>query len=340
MMTRCCSVAFSTTKMTLVGKCPTVCLKDTRRVMAAVMVKKGQDAWRWWDGHAKRLYVGRRHSTQDCFKVKAGGDGSQFDISMYHEAEISEVRTAEGQGNVIFLKLKDGQNSILPVYIGEYECGALIKEIHKRNLPRPGTHDLLKNLIDIMGYRVTKVRITALVGNIYHARIHLLSGEGDTEEEEFDVDSRPSDAINMAARFHVPIYVNKDVAAKMAHPGQSHEKQGGSPFTLHGSETDRALLKQHNEIIRSCKEEILLYNDPTMMHKLQLQLAIAEERFEDATKLRDVIDKLLASDRSLSLVIAIETALEDQRFEEAARLRDELRAFRRKNEPSSDLVDS
>eukprot|EP00889_Picochlorum_renovo_P006272 jgi/Picre1/33302/NNA_008626.t1 len=295
-----------TTKAYVGRKMSYVCLKDTRRVMTAVMVKKGQDAWRWWDGHPKRLYVGRRHSTQDCFKVKAGGDGSQFDISMYHEAEISEVRTAEGQGNVIFLKLKDGQNSILPVYIGEYECEDY-----------------------------------GACGNIYHARIHLLSGEGETEEEEeFDVDSRPSDAINMAARFHVPIYVNKDVAAKMAHPGQSHEKQGGSPFTLHGSETDRALLKQHNEIIRSCKEEILLYNDPTMMHKLQLQLAIAEERFEDATKLRDVIDKLLASDRSLSLVIAIETALEDQRFEEAARLRDELRAFRRKNEPLSDLVDS
>ena len=331
-----CSVTFST-KIPLVGRCPTVCLTDAKRAMTAVMVKC-QDVWRW-DAPSNRLYMGRRHVTQDVFKVRAGGDGSQFDISMYHEAEISEVRTAEGQGNVIFLKLKDGQNSILPVYIGEYECGALIKEIHKRNLPRPGTHDLLKNLIDIMGYQVTKVRITALVGNIYHARIHLLSGEGDTEEE-FDVDSRPSDAINMAARFHVPIYVNKDVAAKMAHPGQSQGKHGGSPFTLHGSETDRELLKAHNEIIRSCKEEILLYNDPTMMHKLQLQLAIAEERFEDATKLRDVIDKLLASDRSLSLVIAIETALEDQRFEEAARLRDELRAFRQKNEPSSDLVDS
>lgn len=47
---------------------------------------------------------------------------------------MCRVRTAEGQGNVIFLKLKDGNNSILPVYIGEYECGALIKEMHKRSL--------------------------------------------------------------------------------------------------------------------------------------------------------------------------------------------------------------
>lgn len=32
-----------------------------------------------------------------------------------------------------------------------------------------------------------------------------------------------------------------------------------------------------------CREEIASYNDPTIMHKLQMQLAIAEERFEDAT---------------------------------------------------------
>ena len=35
----------------------------------------------------------------------------------YVQAEISEVRTAEGQGNVIYLRLKDGSQSILPVYV-------------------------------------------------------------------------------------------------------------------------------------------------------------------------------------------------------------------------------
>lgn len=251
------------------------------------------------------------------------------DLDMYFEADISEVRTAEGQGNVIFLRLIDGQNSILPVYIGEYECGALIKEMHKKSAPRPGTHDLLKNAVEAMGYRVTRVRITSLVGNIYHARIHLVSKDG---KDNFDIDSRPSDAINMAARFQAPIYVNKDIASKMAHPSQApHHASIGDNQPVNTSPEQREMLKQANEIIRSCKEEILLYNDPTMIYKLQMQLAIAEERFEDATKLRDMIDKLLASDRSLSLVIAIETALDDQRLEEAARLRDELRAFRKEH---------
>lgn len=249
------------------------------------------------------------------------------DLDKYFEAEISEVRTAEGQGNVIFLRLVDGHNSILPVYIGEYECGALIKEMHKKASPRPGTHDLLKNMVEALGYQVRRVRITSLVGNIYHARIQLVSLEG---KDTFDIDSRPSDAINMAARFRAPIYVNKEIASRMAHPNQPPQDHSGvgEHSATSTSPEQREMLKKANEIIKSCREEILLYNDPTMIHKLHMQLAIAEERFEDATKIRDVIDKLLGSDRSLSLVIAIETALEDQRLEEAARLRDELRALR------------
>jgi bifunctional DNase/RNase len=256
----------------------------------------------------------------------------------YLQAEISEVRTAEGQGNVIFLRLKDGSRSILPVYIGEYECGALIKEMHKRRLPRPGTHDLLKNLMDVMGYRVTQVRVTALVGNIYHARVHVVGAGSD---DEISVDSRPSDAINMAVRYNAPIYVNKEVALKMAHPGGMAGDASGfagtdasgssgsmAPSSVTQTEKQRELVMHANEIIQSCRQEILLYQDPTMMHKLQMQLAVAEERYEDAGRMRDMIEKLLASDRSMSLVIAIETALEDQRLEEAARLRDELKALR------------
>ena len=276
---------------------------------------------------------------------RGSGDGAPGEHSgsfgqEYVQAEISEVRSAEGQGNVIFLRLKDGSQSILPVYIGEYECGALIKEMHKRKLPRPGTHDLMKNILDVVGYRITEVRVTALVGNIYHARVHMLGVGVDGDEQEVTVDSRPSDAINLAVRYDAPIYVNKDVALRMAHPGvggvggvggmvQPEEKMVGvHPSSSVQTEKQRELMKQANEIIHSCREEILLYHDPTMMHKLQMQLAVAEERYEDAQRMSEMIDKLLASDRSMSLVIAIETALGDQRLEEAAKLRDELRRLR------------
>lgn len=91
--------------------------------------------------------------------------------------------------------------------------------------------------------------------------------------------------------------------------------------------------------MRSCREEIAAFHDPTIMIKLQLQVAVVEERFEEAKTLRDQIDKILASDRALSLVVAIETAIEDGRYEEAARLRDEFKALRQAQQLSSEMSD-
>lgn len=210
--------------------------------------------------------------------------------------------------------------------------------------------------MEALGYRVSKVRITALVGNTYHARVHMgrnrgrlssgtKGGEG-SPGSELDIDARPSDAINLALRFGAPIYVNKEVAAQMAIPqsaahatGEGNPSGRGAGVNAVGSNRS-GIDASATDIARSCREEILHYADPTIMHKLQLQLAIAEERFEDATLLRDAIEKMLASDRALSLVVAIETALEDQRFEEAARLRDEFKKLRLAQEQRiSDIVD-
>lgn len=310
---------------------------------------------------------------------------------------VRRVRAQEKFGNVIVLKLKDGQNSILPVYVGEqapallllslpwlapgahtrlpnspalpgdFECKALVKEINKTKTVRPftlrcgcqhaapacagnwqqaarlssgpvaqhssspwplavvqvrpTTHDLMRDMLQALGHRVTKVRISTLVGDTYHAKVHFSRGRGmPTATGEVEVDARPSDAMNLAVRFGAPIYVNKEVAASMARPAIALEAHAAA----HGAPHD----ENANEIARSCREEIMHYADPTIMHKLQLGLAIAEDRFEDATRLRDVIDRMLASDRALSLVVAMETALEDARYEEAARLRDEFRALR------------
>jgi bifunctional DNase/RNase len=269
--------------------------------------------------------------------VRAASD-QPFDLQNYQEAVVAEVRATEKYGHIVLLRLKDGAGSLLPVYIGEFECGALVKEINRKPTLRPLTHDLMKSTLEALGYRVTKVRITALVGNTYHARVHYgrarsapsPSGDGVAAggmPAEVDVDARPSDAVNLAVRFGAPIYVNKEVAARMAQP--SHALESGSPG---------ASSEHHADVVRSCREEIAAFNDPTIMHKLQMQLAIAEERFEDATTLRDAIDRILASDRALSLVVAMETALEDGRYEEAARLRDEFKALRKAQQLSSSEI--
>ncbi|CAD7696991.1 unnamed protein product [Ostreobium quekettii] len=168
------------------------------------------------------------------------------------------------------------------------------------------THDMMKNSLDLLGYKVSRVRVTALVGNTYHARVHYKrASDNGSAEDEVDVDARPSDAINLAVRFNAPVFVNRGVAERMAHSVRGYEQP--------------AL-----DVVRSCREEMKHIKDPTVMLKLQLQMAIAEERYEDATRIRDEIEQLLSTNRALTLVVALESALEGQRFEEAVAIRDEL----------------
>ncbi|KAI3429487.1 hypothetical protein D9Q98_005578 [Chlorella vulgaris] len=259
---------------------------------------------------------------------------SEFNLSEYQEAVVAEVRATEKNGHIVLLRLKD-THSLLPVFIGEFECGALVSQINKKPTVqgRPLTHDLMKNTLEALGFRVTKVRITALVGNTYHARVHYARARGlkaaDGMAAEVDVDARPSDAVNLAVRFGAAIYVNKEVAAKMGQPGHAFD----------ASPPGGGATEQHSDVVRSCREEIAAFHDPTIMIKLQLQVAVVEERFEEAKTLRDQIDKILASDRALSLVVAIETAIEDGRYEEAARLRDEFKALRQAQQLSSEMSD-
>ncbi|GMH45756.1 hypothetical protein BSKO_13719 [Bryopsis sp. KO-2023] len=245
------------------------------------------------------------------FVVHASGNGRDygFNSEEYVEAKIEAVRHTDAYGHVIYLKLRDETESRLPVYIGSFECAALVKEINKKPTVRPMTHDLMKNSLVLLGYKVSRVMVTALVGNTYHARIVYRRSIGN-EEEEVDVDARPSDAFNLAVRFDAPMFVNKSIADRMAHSMQTLEKESS------------------NEVVQSCRDEVLHHKDPTVMLKLQLQMAIAEERYIEAAKLRDVIDKMLSTDRALGLVVALESALDGNRYEEAAFLRDELRKLR------------
>ena len=82
------------------------------------------------------------------------------------------------------------------------------------------------------------------------------------------MDARPSDALNLALRYEAPIYINKAIADKMASPLSSYESKLEIPSDIEGM----------------CKEAIKRYHDPTIVHKMNMQIAIEEDRFEDAAK--------------------------------------------------------
>lgn len=106
---------------------------------------------------------------------------------------------------VVILRDKSETRAI-PIWIGHSEARAIAMELEGAAAPRPLTHDLLKSILLGAGVVFEKVLVSELKKGTYYARIFLTSAGKD-----FEVDSRPSDAIALALRFRKPILVARSL---------------------------------------------------------------------------------------------------------------------------------
>ena len=113
---------------------------------------------------------------------------------------------------VVILKEKESDR-YLPIWIGQFEADAIAVKLQEVKVPRPLTHDLLGNVIDAMGGVVKRVVVSDLQNDTFYAKIILEYG-GNTNGHSKEVDSRPSDALALAVRTNVPIFVDEDVLSK------------------------------------------------------------------------------------------------------------------------------
>ncbi|MBI4699171.1 MAG: bifunctional nuclease family protein [Nitrospirae bacterium] len=111
------------------------------------------------------------------------------------------------RSNMYILLLKEiNGDDTLPVWIGRPEADSIALALGKITTPRPLTHDLIKNLLDGMKAKVTKIVVTEIIDNTYYAVIYVEKGG-----VEIPVDSRPSDAIAVAIRMNTSIFVEDSV---------------------------------------------------------------------------------------------------------------------------------
>jgi hypothetical protein len=123
---------------------------------------------------------------------------------------------------IVVLKAKDDEETVLPIWIGIFEADSILRELQKVEPPRPMTYELMKNVITQMGGVVDKVIINDLRDSTYYAEVHVLQGNN-----LLIIDSRPSDAINIALRFSAPIFVEEIVLekSKVPKPEEDEEKE-------------------------------------------------------------------------------------------------------------------
>lgn len=105
-------------------------------------------------------------------------------------------------GNFFVLLVDDKDTNVLPIGIGKLEAQSIAIPIEGITVPRPMTHDLLKSAIEELGGETEKIIITGIEKDTYFAEIHI-----DQNGKNIVIDSRPSDAIALALRCDVPIYM-------------------------------------------------------------------------------------------------------------------------------------
>ena len=107
--------------------------------------------------------------------------------------------------------LNDVENRrALPIWIGSAEASAIIRKIENIPSTRPMTHDLFLDIADQSEYQITKVEINDVDDQTYFSTIYMHNKKLD---KELQIDSRPSDAIAIALRADVPIFVTTPVLA-------------------------------------------------------------------------------------------------------------------------------
>ena len=182
------------------------------------------------------------------------------------ELQVSSLVSSRAQAGAYALILNetDGERA-LPSIIGNSEAQAIALELKGMTPPRPLTHELFASVLEALGVKLLRVLIYKVEEGVFYAYLYLRSGE-----MILRIDSRTSDAIALALRMGVSIFIYEDVL-------------------------DAACIQPNFDELP--QEKIEENAKKKSLHSLKeaLQKAIETEDYEQAAHLRDQINQLKAS---------------------------------------------
>tara|TARA_B100000003_G_scaffold82581_1_gene74040 strand:- start:1227 stop:1808 length:582 start_codon:yes stop_codon:yes gene_type:complete len=182
--------------------------------------------------------------------------------------QVNRISYSQNQSGAYALILDevDGERK-LPVIIGEFEAQSIAVALDDDiQLQRPFTHDLFRNFSTRFEIHIKRVIIQKLVDGVFYSSLIC---ERDQIEEI--IDSRTSDAISLALRFHAPIFAHENVLEKAA-------------VVI----DDKSLDKQ---TVNETKDMDDLHHLSVDELQARIQKALKKEEYELAVKLRDEIAK-------------------------------------------------
>ncbi len=159
------------------------------------------------------------------------------------------------------------------ILIGEAEAQSIALKIHNKHAPRPLTHDLIVNLLYEFNVSLEKVVIYKMKNDVFYSKLYIKNATN----KFILIDARTSDAIALAIRVNVRIFIEVDVWDKI------EEK-------LLQKEIDYSNTNFEEKIDLEGVEKNLITMTKSHLEKV-LKVAIETENYELAVQIRDEIKK-------------------------------------------------
>ena len=195
------------------------------------------------------------------------------------QLEILGLSSSQSQTGSFALVLgeRDG-NRRLPIIIGMFEAQSIAIQIEKINPNRPLTHDLFKTFAEQMDVTITEILISDLKEGVFYSKIMCTDGT-----KEFELDSRPSDAIAIGLRFGVPIYTVESVLSEagIILSDLEEDEDENEEMTIKSTPSASASSSSKEPLNQTSVDEL---------NKL-LNEALEKEDYERAAKIRDELNK-------------------------------------------------
>ncbi len=127
-------------------------------------------------------------------------------MSKMIEVVIDSLRVSLTNSQRVLVLHAKKEDRYLPIWIGPYEAEAITIILQEIEVSRPLTHDLLKNVFKALHAKLIQIQIFSLQDDVFYGKIVTEIGD-----EIIEIDSRPSDAIALAIRAHIPILVDSEI---------------------------------------------------------------------------------------------------------------------------------
>lgn len=159
-------------------------------------------------------------------------------------------------------------NRRFSVMIGEPEAQSIALKMNNKKSPRPLTHDLIKTLMTVFDAELVKVLIYDMVNDVFFSELHILK-----DDNILIVDARTSDAVALAVRSDCPIFIKSEILDIVG--------------TIVEKDTEEKQTEKNVDAEKMSREELDFLAEDEL--NVLLEMAISEEKYELAVKLRDAI---------------------------------------------------